>query len=76
MADEGTATETEMETDVDDVATPDADAKERQERELAKAKLRRQQDHRYAETVQRDFGELSSRDTQSSGCNLDKSILH
>ena len=85
--DEGTATETETEMDVDDVdniddvATPDADfqheaAKERRERELAKAELRHQQERRDAETVRRDFGELSSRETRSSGHNLDESILH
>ena len=67
--------------DVDDVDTPDANfrrvaAKERQERELSKAKLQHQQDRRDAETVRQDFGELSSRDTRSSGRNLDESILH
>ena len=66
--------------DVDNNPTPDASfrcmtAQEGQEWELAKAKLQHQQDCRDAKTIRWDFGGPSSRDTQSSGHNLDESIM-
>ena len=75
-ADKGTKTK----TNVNNIPTPDASfhrlvAQEKQDWEQVKVKLWHQQDQRDTEIICRDFGLLSSRDTQSSGCNLEKDIF-
>ena len=77
-ANKGTKTKTEI--NIDNIPTPSASfphlvAPERWDGEQAKAKLWCQQDWKDAETIRRDFGLPSSRDTWSSGCNLEKDIF-